>query len=263
MLDELLAGSGSRNHRCTFSASPTRWSYPADTTRSRTGRGVATGTVIAVRPPGGDPPDLPQRRPGMRPEESLLPGKDGRGRLRRSAKKKPIYQTLSSTSHPLSKLTILPTTSPKRWCVTCALISRTTSHSPPVRATSHRERLHDPVPLPTGSRAMAQSVLSTNLQVGTVRQEIERGGSTLTTSQVRLHRHGPERLRPRNRAPGAAEVAPPSQATRVHSWLHSPVRVTSATTRHTASIGTSTLTSTRPERVRRRWVLMSEGGASR
>ena len=56
---------------------------------------------------------------------------------------------------------------------------------------------------------------------------------------------GPERLRPRNRTRGAAPVAPSSQATWWHSWLHSPVRVTSATTRHTDSIGAATVTSTR------------------
>ena len=56
-------------------------------------------------------------------------------------------------------------------------------------------------PVPTGSRAMVHSVPSTNLQVGMVRQVMTCGGSTLSTSHVRLHRHGPLWLRPRNRAP--------------------------------------------------------------
>ena len=76
------------------------------------------------------------------------------------------------------------------------------------------------VPAPAGSRVMRQSLLSTNSGVGMVRQAIWRGGSTATTSHVRLQRSQPARLRPRKRAPGAAAVAPPSQLTWRHSWLH-------------------------------------------
>src|SRR5687767_13163131 len=54
----------------------------------------------------------------------------------------------------------------------------------------------------------------------------------------------PARLRPRNRAPGTAEVASPSQAAPTHSWLHSPTRVTSRTTFHTSSMPASTVTAT-------------------
>ena len=111
------------------------------------------------------------------------------------------------------------------------------------------------VPAPAGSRVMRQSLLSTNSGVGMVRQAIWRGGSTARTSHVRLQRSQPARLRPRNRAPGAAAVAPPSQLTWRHSWLHSPVRVTSATTRHTDSTGASAITSARHVRATRRFAV--------
>jgi hypothetical protein len=81
-----------------------------------------------------------------------------------------------------------------------------------------------------------------------VRQAIARGGSTAVTSQMRAQRSQPLRLRPRNRAPGAAAVALPSQCTSWHSWLHSPVRVTSETTLHTSSVEASTRISARPVR---------------
>jgi hypothetical protein len=73
------------------------------------------------------------------------------------------------------------------------------------------------VPALTGLRVMRQSLLSTKSGVGMVRQTSWWGGSTETISHVRLQRSQPDRLRPRNRAPGAAAAAPPSQVT----WWHS------------------------------------------
>jgi hypothetical protein len=81
----------------------------------------------------------------------------------------------------------------------------------------------------------------------TVSQTSSSGGSTARITQTRAHRtRDPARLRPRNRTPGAAELAPSSHSAPRHSWLHSPMRVTSASTAHTASGGASTTTSTAP-----------------
>src|SRR6476661_830057 len=103
-------------------------------------------------------------------------------------------------------------------------------------------------PPSTGSTEMVQVVLSLCNGEGIVRQQIERPSSTATISQVRDHRLRPTRLRPRKRAPGRAAVAPSTNSTVVHSWLHSPVRVGSPTTAHTALGGASTTTSTVAER---------------
>src|SRR5215475_8443820 len=93
---------------------------------------------------------------------------------------------------------------------------------------------------------MRHWVLSGYSGVLRVRQASSCGGSAVRISQTRRQRSQPERLLPRNRAPGAGAAAGPSHLTRRHSWLHSPVRVTSATTRQTASGGASARVSACP-----------------
>src|SRR4051794_41138083 len=95
---------------------------------------------------------------------------------------------------------------------------------------------------------MVHVVLSLCNHDGIVRQVIERPSSTATISQVRDHPLRPTRLRPRNRAPGCGVLALSMNATVVHSWLHSPVRVGSPTTSHTVVGGASTMTATVAER---------------
>ena len=101
-------------------------------------------------------------------------------------------------------------------------------------------------PPSTGSTRMRHSVLSGIVRVGTVRHAISRGGSTATTSLVRLHANFRTLLRPRKRAPGAAASAPSIHSASWHSWLHSPTLVGSETSRHTASGAVSVTTSTLP-----------------
>ena len=90
-------------------------------------------------------------------------------------------------------------------------------------------------PLATGSMEIVHSVLSGYIRDGTVRHENSRGASTRTISFVRAQRTRPTVFLPWKRAPGAGAVAPSSRFASRHSWLHSPMRVTSETIAHTAS----------------------------
>ena len=76
------------------------------------------------------------------------------------------------------------------------------------------------VPPSTLARAMRHSELSGYRAVGTVRHTSSYG-SAETISHTRPHRNTPARLRPRNRAPGTGDAAPPSHSAPTHSWLHS------------------------------------------
>lgn len=63
---------------------------------------------------------------------------------------------------------------------------------------------------------------------------------------TRVQRIGPTRLRPRNLAPTLGTVAPSSHSAPWHSLLHSPMRVTSASTAQICSGVASTTVSTLP-----------------
>ena len=136
---------------------------------------------------------------------------------------------------------------------------------PPVGATDHVERLDDP-----GARP---DRLEGDGPLGAVDEPPGRDGPPGDDVWRIDAQHltcpapppGPVRLRPRNRAPGAADVEPSSQTTWRHSWLHSPVRVGSETTRHTDSTGAVTVSSTRQERATWRFMTIGpdEGSACR
>src|SRR4051794_16740917 len=78
-------------------------------------------------------------------------------------------------------------------------------------------------------------------RAGIVRQLISRAGSRPTISQVRDQPFLPTWFRPRKRTPTAGAVAPSTNSTSRHSWLHSPVRRGSPTTSHT-SVGEASTT---------------------
>ncbi len=99
------------------------------------------------------------------------------------------------------------------------------------------------VPGPSSTRLTRHSLESKYGARGTVRQTSVWGLSARTTSLRRVHRKPPRRLRPLKRAPGFGASAPSTQAHPRHSPLHSPTRVTSEITAHTASGDEATVTS--------------------